>query len=216
MTRGDQPSACSTVLGAEPRSPTMDVTGGAPELNPSFRRLVERARALGRRRHRPLQPDDPLRRRHGVASPLPIARAGRARLLAPLLHRQDNVDKPAWPTACSTRSITCAPAPERPRLRPPRLVPPSSNLVYNPLGAFLPGPPGGAGGEVPDELGRRFGIEFHHLFTLTNMPISRFAEQLRRTGGGGAVHGPASTTSMACDGRRASWCRRLVSVGCRR
>ena len=42
---------------------TVDLTGGAPEINPHFRRLVAGARALGARCHRSLQPHDPVRTR---------------------------------------------------------------------------------------------------------------------------------------------------------
>ena len=56
------------------------------------------------------------------------------------------------------------------------------NLVYNPLGAFLPPPQAALEARYREELGRLFGIEFHHLFTITNMPIKRFADQLHRWG----------------------------------
>ena len=46
------------------RIPTLDITGGAPELNPHFRRMVTAARDLGVARHGPLQPDDPGGRGH--------------------------------------------------------------------------------------------------------------------------------------------------------
>ena len=76
------------VLERNPGLRTMDVTGGAPELNPSFRRLVE---AAPWREDRALQPDDPLRRRLEMAGRLRAA--GRARLLAAPCHSADNVDK---------------------------------------------------------------------------------------------------------------------------
>jgi radical SAM/Cys-rich protein len=54
------------------------------------------------------------------------------------------------------------------------------NLVYNPLGAKLPGPQAELEVEYRVELRERFGIEFTRLFTLTNQPIARFAEELQR------------------------------------
>src|SRR5256885_1141676 len=56
------------------------------------------------------------------------------------------------------------------------------NLVYTPVGAFLPPPQAELEARYRDELRRGFGIEFHRLFTLTNMPIKRFAEFLARQG----------------------------------
>jgi radical SAM/Cys-rich protein len=54
------------------------------------------------------------------------------------------------------------------------------NLVYNPLGPKLPGPQGELEADYKEVLGREFGIVFNRLFTLTNQPIARFAEDLRR------------------------------------
>jgi len=56
------------------------------------------------------------------------------------------------------------------------------NLVYNPVGAFLPPPQAELEARFKDELRRGFGIEFHRLFTITNMPIKRFADFLVRQG----------------------------------
>jgi len=54
------------------------------------------------------------------------------------------------------------------------------HLVYNPLGASLPGPQAELEGDYKDALQRDFGIIFHRLYTITNQPIARFAEDLRR------------------------------------
>jgi radical SAM/Cys-rich protein len=56
------------------------------------------------------------------------------------------------------------------------------DLVYNPLGAFLPPPQKELEERYREELRRRFGIEFHALLAITNMPIKRFAHALRRDG----------------------------------
>jgi radical SAM/Cys-rich protein len=56
------------------------------------------------------------------------------------------------------------------------------DLVYNPVGAFLPPPQARLQQEYKDELARLFGIRFDRLLTLANMPIKRFADQLQRTG----------------------------------
>jgi len=56
------------------------------------------------------------------------------------------------------------------------------NLVYNPLGATLPGPQGELEAAYKEALQREFGIVFHRLYTITNQPIARFAEDLQRQG----------------------------------
>ena len=56
------------------------------------------------------------------------------------------------------------------------------NLVYNPLGANLPGPQAELEADYKEALLRDFGIVFHQLFTITNQPIARFAEDLRKQG----------------------------------
>jgi len=56
------------------------------------------------------------------------------------------------------------------------------NLVYNPLGAFLPPAQEKLEAEYKRQLREHFGIEFHRLFTLTNMPVKRFADFLYQSG----------------------------------
>ncbi|MGE4191665.1 MAG: DUF3641 domain-containing protein, partial [Thermoanaerobaculia bacterium] len=56
------------------------------------------------------------------------------------------------------------------------------DLVYNPLGPSLPPAQRQLEQDYKRELAERFGIEFHRLLTITNMPIRRFADQLARLG----------------------------------
>jgi radical SAM/Cys-rich protein len=56
------------------------------------------------------------------------------------------------------------------------------DLVYNPVGPKLPGPQAQLEADYKEALGREFGIVFDHLFTITNQPIARFAEDLRQQG----------------------------------
>ena len=56
------------------------------------------------------------------------------------------------------------------------------NLVYNPVGARLPAPQAELEADYKEVLAREFGITFNRLYTLTNQPIARFAEDLRRQG----------------------------------
>jgi radical SAM/Cys-rich protein len=86
------------------------------------------------------------------------------------------------------------------------------DLVYNPLGASLPPPQATLEARYKEELARLFGIEFHRLLTITNMPIKRFAEQLTRDGALASYMGllvnhfnPSTVDGLMC--------RTLVSVG---
>src|SRR5207245_2964343 len=56
------------------------------------------------------------------------------------------------------------------------------NLVYNPLGPTLPGPQEELEADYKEALQRNFGIVFNRLYTITNQPIARFAEDLHRQG----------------------------------
>jgi len=58
----------------------------------------------------------------------------------------------------------------------------SLQLVYNPVGPALPGPQAELEADYKEVLQREFGIVFNHLFTITNQPIARFAEDLRQSG----------------------------------
>jgi radical SAM/Cys-rich protein len=88
----------------------------------------------------------------------------------------------------------------------------SLDLVYNPIGAYLPPAQAALEADYKRELAQRHGVEFHRLFTITNMPIRRFAEQLERSGEAEAYmgllvnHFNASTVDELM-------CRSLVSVG---
>ena len=56
------------------------------------------------------------------------------------------------------------------------------NLVHNPVGAFLPPPQAALEADFRRVLDYKFGIQFNHLYCITNMPISRFLEFLLRSG----------------------------------
>ena len=197
------------VLERNPGLATMDVTGGAPELNPSFRRLVERARALGREVI--VRCNLTVILVEGMEWLPEFYREQRVALVCSLpCYTADNVDKQRGHGVFdgSIRALR--------RLNALGYGRPGSDLrldlVYNPVGAFLPGMQAELAARYREELGRHFGVEFHDLFTLANMPISRFAEQLRRTGETERYMGllvnhfnPATVDGLMC--------RHLVSVG---
>lgn len=157
------------------RVTTLDLTGGAPELNPHFRRLVREARAQG------LTVID----RCNLTILHEPDQASLAEFLADLqvevtaslpCYTGDNVDRQRGDGVfeASLRALR--------RLNALGYGVAGSglrlNLVYNPVGPTLP--PGQATLEAryKDELATRHGIVFDHLFVLANMPIRRFGSQL--------------------------------------
>ncbi len=85
------------------------------------------------------------------------------------------------------------------------------NLVYNPLGPFLPPPQRVLEEDYRGELGECYGIFFNHLYTITNMPIHRFENMLISNGG------LASYMKLLREAHRETnllsvMCRRLISV----
>ena len=156
------------------RVATLDLTGGAPELNPHFRRLVASARALGVRvidrcnltiLSEPGQEDlAGFLAAHGVeiTASLPC-------------YSPANVDRQRG-DGVFARSIDALH-----RLNAlgygagGALV---LNLVYNPQGPSLPPPQGPLEADYKRELMAHFGIRFDHLFALANMPIRRFGSTL--------------------------------------
>jgi radical SAM/Cys-rich protein len=86
------------------------------------------------------------------------------------------------------------------------------NLVFNPLGAKLPGPQPELEADYKEALDREFGIVFNKLFTITNQPIARFAQDLRQNGQWDAYmellansFNPATVEGLMC--------RSTISVG---
>jgi len=190
------------------RIPTVDITGGAPELNPSFRYLVRAARALGSQvmvRHnltvmfQPSQTDLPeFFRQHQVevVSSLPY-----------FLEQQTDAQRGHGVFQKSIIALR--------RLNAAGYGiengGPVLNLVYNPVGAFLPPPQKSIEADFRRELMERYGISFNQLFTITNMPIKRFLDYLRRSGNEERymrklveAFNPATVDSLMC--------RNLVSV----
>lgn len=171
------------LLAASPDIELLDLTGGAPEMNPEFRRLVSAARRLGRRvidRCNLTILEEP-----GHEDLAPFLAAERVEIVASLpCYTADNVDQQRG------RGTYDASIEALLRLNALGYGRPGSSLrldlVYNPLGPTLPPPQKRLELDYKRELNERFGIEFHSLLTITNMPIRRFAEQLARLGKGEA------------------------------
>ena len=169
---------CLEVLVNSPSVTTLDLTGGAPELQPEFRRIVERCREL--------RPDVDI-----------IDRCNLTVLAEP--GQEDLADFLAAHEVHVVASLPCY-SDKNVNMQRGRGVFARSieglrrlnevgygdtlklDLVYNPLGAFLPPPQDALRAKYEEELQRHFGVSFNELFTMTNMPIKRFADFLSRRG----------------------------------
>lgn len=164
---------------AKTNIPTVDITGGAPELNPSFRWLVKQARGLGRH----------VMDRCNLSVLLLPSQADLADFLAS--HQVEIVASLPYYRASQTDAQRGEGIFEKSvealhllnRLGYGKLgTGLALNLVYNPVGAFLPPKQEAIESQFRKELRGRHGIEFNHLYTITNMPISRFLEFLVESG----------------------------------
>ncbi|MCG8312620.1 MAG: arsenosugar biosynthesis radical SAM protein ArsS [Pseudomonadales bacterium] len=154
---------------------TLDLTGGAPEMNPEFRRLVVAARALG------VTVIDrcnlTILNETGYEDLADFLAHQSVKVVASLpCYSQANVDGQRG------RGVFDSSIEGLRRLNALGYGCPDSglelDLVYNPGGAFLPPAQASLEGDYKRELFDNFGIKFNNLLTLTNMPISRFGSML--------------------------------------
>jgi len=182
--------------------PTVDITGGAPELNPNFRWLVEQSRALGRH----------VMDRCNLSVLLLPSQSDLAEFLTE--HRVEIVASLPYYRASQTdaqrgngvfeKSVEALQLLNRLGYgRPDSGL--ALNLVCNPVGAFLPPKQEALEAQFRKEFRSHHGIEFNHLYTITNMPISRFLEFLLESGNYEQYMGrlanafnPAATAGVMC------------------
>ncbi|MBW2461044.1 MAG: arsenosugar biosynthesis radical SAM protein ArsS [Deltaproteobacteria bacterium] len=189
--------------------PTVDVTGGAPELNPHFRWFVGEVKKLGRHvidrcnltiletpSHRDLPAFFADHEVEVIAS-LPHYRA-----LDTDAQRGDGVYRTS--IAALERLNAAGYGQGDPKRR---LV-----LVTNPVGALLPGPQCSLEGEWKRELERLHGVTFDALFTITNMPISRYLAWLEESGNL-VQYMDLLVHKFSAGAAQGAMCRNTVSVG---
>lgn len=207
MMNGDTAALVLGVLRVR-RISTLDLTGGAPELNVHFRDLVRQARAMGVRvidrcnltiLSEPGQED--------LAAFL--AEQGVEVTASLPCYSPANVDRQRGDgvferSIAGLRQLNAVGYGDPAR----GLV---LNLVYNPQGPSLPPPQGPLGADYKRELLRHFGIRFDHLFALTNMPIQRFGSTLVSKGMFG-TYMKLLRDSYRADNLETVMCRSLLSV----
>ncbi len=156
---------------------TLDLTGGAPEMNPLFRRFVEEASKAGIK--------DFI-----VRSNLTIIRANKKYYDLPDFFKKHNVhvisSMPHWTRGKTDKQrgdgVFDKSIKALQELNERGYGLPGSDLrldlVYNPSGAFLPGDQASMEKDFKKALMEDFGIQFHSLFAITNLPIARFLDYL--------------------------------------
>ncbi len=186
----------------------VDLTGGAPELNPNFRPLVERLRDAGCQVQvrtnlavffEPGQADTPeFLASHGV------------HLVASLpCYLDENVDNQRGKgvhrrSIAALRRLNALGYGLRDEL--------PLNLVYNPGGAFLPPDQAKLEAAYRKELKERFEVDFTRLLTITNMPMGRFLTDLEQNGQAAGYQSllQASFNSATLEGLM---CRHQICIG---
>lgn len=159
---------------------TVDLTGGAPEMNPDFRWFVTSLRAIGKRvivrcnltiivANKRFNDLPEFYKQHAVevVSSLPFYRADRTDR-----QRGEGVFEQSIKALQMLNAVGYG--------QPGSTL--VLNLVYNPAGAFLPPDQQQLERDFKKELYEHHGIVFNKLFCITNMPVSRYLEYLVRTG----------------------------------
>ena len=203
------------LLARHPQMQKLDITGGAPELHPDFDWLVIEARRLGRhvmaRHNLTVQFDgNPVTKESKEYLPGFYAQHG-VEVISSLPYYQQYFTDAQRGSGVFGKSIEALK-----RLNAVGYGRDGSglalNLVYNPVGPYLPAPQASLEADYKRELRDKFGVAFNGLFTITNMPINRFRLHLEKSGQLEAYMDKllAAFNPVAAQG---VMCRSLISVG---
>ena len=195
-------------IAASPGITTVDLTGGAPELNPQFRRLVIAARARGLRvidRCNLTILEEP-----GFEDMAEFLAGHRVEVVASLpCYLEENVDQQRG------KGVFAASLAGLHQLNALGYGRAGSgldlNLVYNPQGPSLPPPQAALQAAYKQHLDEKYGVAFNELFTLVNMPIQRFGSTLISKGQFNAYMGTLRAAHRG-DNLQQVMCRSLLSV----
>jgi radical SAM/Cys-rich protein len=175
---------CIELLATHPGLKNIDITGGAPELHPDFDYLVERAVALGKhvmvRHNLTVQLDGhPQTGENKEYLPEFFAKH-RCEVISSLPYYQEYFTDAQRGSGVFQKSIEAMR-----RLNAVGYGIEGSgllfNLVYNPVGPYLPASQASLEADYKRELKQKFGLVFNNLFTITNIPINRFKLHLEKT-----------------------------------
>ena len=209
MTK-DMMLQCLDILGNEPKITIVDITGGAPELNPHFRWFVEELTKL--QKHIIVRCNLTIVLANKKYHDLPdFYKANHVEVISSLpFYTQDRTDRQRGEGVFddSISALQMLNAAGYGKENTGLIL----NLVYNPAGAFLPPAQQALEKEYRQALLQQFDIHFNHLYTITNMPISRYLDYLLTTGNFDAymqklvqAYNPAAVSNVMC--------RNMISVG---
>src|SRR5215467_5361396 len=157
--------------------PTIDLTGGAPEMIPDFRYFIERVKELRRSRHVIDRCNLTILLEDGYRDLAEFLGKRKVEIIASMpcysaenvnAQRGDGVFEGSIAALQLLNSLGYGIDPAL-----------SLHLVYNPIGAFLPPPQDQLEADYKRELRKHLGIVFNRLYTLTNLQVGRFAAYLR-------------------------------------
>lgn len=175
---------CVEILAAHPQIKNLDLTGGAPELHPDFDWLVEQAITLGRHvmvRHNLTVTFDGHPQTKASKAYLPgFFAKHRCEVVSSLPYYQEYFTDAQRGSGVFQKSIAGLQ-----QLNALGYGKPGTglllNLVYNPVGPYLPAAQATLEADYQRELQNSFGIVFNSLFTITNMPVNRFKLHLQKS-----------------------------------
>ncbi len=159
----------------------IDITGGAPEMNPNLSEFIAYCRQIPSVKRLLLRTNLVIWDEPGYESMPEFFAANKVELVASLPHyleQEADQQRGQWVHRRSIAMLQRLNALGYGRPESKLLL----HLVYNPLGAYLPRPQSELEAEYHDQLNKEYGIAFNSLFTITNMPIGRFRKQLEKEG----------------------------------
>ena len=174
---------CLEILKDNPQIKNLDITGGAPELNPHFDYLVLEAKKLGKhvmvRHNLTVTIDgDPTTKESKMYLPKFYA-DNNVEVISSLPYYQEYFTDKQRGKGVFQKSIDSLRMLNEVGYGDDKLI---LDLVYNPVGAFLPASQHSLEADFKKELWEKYQLKFNRLYTITNMPIHRFKEWLERTG----------------------------------
>jgi len=162
---------------AKTQIPTLDLTGGAPEMIPDFRYFIERVKKLRPSKHVIDRCNLTILRETGYEDLSEFMAINHVEIIASMpcyspenvnAQRGEGVFEGSIAALRLLNSLGYGTNPELPL-----------HLVYNPVGSFLPPSQAKLEADYKRELAAHFAIVFNKLYTITNLPIGRFASYLR-------------------------------------
>ncbi|MEE9572308.1 MAG: arsenosugar biosynthesis radical SAM (seleno)protein ArsS [Candidatus Neomarinimicrobiota bacterium] len=159
--------------------PTVDLTGGAPEMNPNFKWFVDEVKKLDR--HIIVRSNLTILESNGFEDYAEFMANQKVEIVSSLPYYKKSFTDKQRGDGVFDKSIAAMKklnalgyGKEDPELK--------FHLVYNPVGAFLPPSQTELEQDYKRELKNNFDIDFNNLYTITNMPISRFLDYLIQSG----------------------------------